>query len=201
MAKKIKATASTPTGSKRSNQMNASSDHTAQLAHSQSETVDITSLEFDSNNTRIHPVANIETLKKSLERFGQQKPIVVSKDNIVLAGNGTLQAAKALGWKTIVIWRSELTGMEATAYSIADNRASELASWNEQALAQQLNDLQLFEADLVAATGFEPQAVADLMRTLEPAIVRDNAKSKEIDVVSGSFQHTCPRCKFEWSEQ
>jgi ParB-like chromosome segregation protein Spo0J len=181
--------------------MNASSDHTAQLAHSQSETVDISSLEFDSNNTRIHPVANIETLKKSLERFGQQKPIVVSKDNIVLAGNGTLQAAKALGWQTIVIWRSELTGMEATAYSIADNRASELASWNEQALAQQLNDLQLFEADLVAATGFEPQAITDLMRTLEPAIVRDNAKSKEIDVVSGSFQHTCPRCKFEWSEQ
>ena len=181
--------------------MNETSGRKSQLALSQSETVDITTLEFDANNTRVHPVANIETLKRSLERFGQQKPIVVSKDNVVLAGNGTLQAAKALGWKDIVVWRSALTGMEATAYSIADNRASELASWNEQALAQQLSDLQQYEADLAAATGFEPQAITDLLGTLQPAVVREGSKSKEIDVVSGSFQHTCPRCKFEWSEQ
>jgi len=40
----------------------------------------------------------LEQIKASLRRFGQQKPIVVDATNVVRAGNGTLAAAKALGW-------------------------------------------------------------------------------------------------------
>lgn len=69
------------------------------------ETVSIDSLVFDPANVRKHPEKNLATIKASLLRFGQQKPIVVDANGVVRAGNGTLAAAKALGWKEIRIVR------------------------------------------------------------------------------------------------
>lgn len=60
---------------------------------------------------------NIEAIKGSLAKFGQQKPIVVNKDNVVVAGNGTLEAARQLGWKEINVVRTNLTGAELTAFA------------------------------------------------------------------------------------
>lgn len=51
------------------------------------------------NNVRIHTKRNLDTIKNSLKEFGQVKPILVQKStNYIIAGNGTYQAAKALGW-------------------------------------------------------------------------------------------------------
>ena len=102
------------------------------------ETVAIDSISLDPANVRRHPDRNIQTIVASLKRFGQQKPIVVTKEGIVIAGNGTLQAARHLGWKQIEIVRTGLTGSDATAYAIADNRTAELAEWDDDALAQTL---------------------------------------------------------------
>ena len=55
----------------------------------------------------------------------------------------------------IDIVRSHLTGAEATAYAIADNRTAELAEWDEESLAQQLAALQIEDEELLAATGFD----------------------------------------------
>jgi len=55
----------------------------------------------------------------------------VDAKGIVLAGNGTLTAAKELGWTEIQIVRTELAGVEATAFAIADNRTAELAEWED----------------------------------------------------------------------
>ena len=119
------------------------------------ETVSIDSLVFDPANVRKHPEKNLATIKASLLRFGQQKPIVVDANGVVRAGNGTLMAAKALGWKEIAIVRSSLGGSEATAYAIADNRTAELAEWDEDALSQTLAALQIESDELAVATGFD----------------------------------------------
>src|SRR5262245_55805464 len=58
----------------------------------------ISTLREDPQNARAHPEKNLEAIKDSLRRFSQQKPIVVARDGTVIAGNGTLAAAKALGW-------------------------------------------------------------------------------------------------------
>ena len=47
----------------------------------------------DPNNARTHDERNLDAIRASLERFGQQKPIVINADNTVVAGNGTLAAA------------------------------------------------------------------------------------------------------------
>jgi DNA modification methylase len=96
------------------------------------ETVDINSLAFDPANLRKHGTRNMDAIKGSLRKFGQQKPIVVDAKGIVLAGNGTLRAARELGWSTVNVVRTELTGTEATAFAIADNRSAELAEWDEK---------------------------------------------------------------------
>ena len=61
----------------------------------------ITDLSFDPRNARTHSQKNIDAICASLTKFGQRKPIVITADNFVLAGNGTLEAAKSLKWEHI----------------------------------------------------------------------------------------------------
>lgn len=107
----------------------------------QIETVAVASLIPDPSNVRKHSAKNIMAIKGSLAKFGQQKPIVVDRNNVVVAGNGTLEAAKELGWETIQVHRTDLHGIMATAFAIADNRTAELAEWDKDALAIQLQEL------------------------------------------------------------
>jgi ParB-like chromosome segregation protein Spo0J len=103
--------------------------------------IPITDLHADPANARRHPQRNLDALKASLIRFGQQKPIVVDANNIVRAGNGTLAAAKALGWKEVACVRSDLAVTELSAYAVADNRTAELAEWDPDALGAALEGL------------------------------------------------------------
>ena len=126
------------------------------------ERVPIDTLHLDPANARRHPDRNLAAIKASLARFGQVKPIVVDSNNVVRAGNGTLAAAIELGWEQVDITRTKLTGSEATAYAIADNRTAELAEWDDQALRGQLAALKDEGFDLDAA-GFDLGEVEALL--------------------------------------
>lgn len=119
----------------------------------------VAELAQDPANVRTHGEKNLEAIRGSLKRFGQQKPIVVDGNGVVIAGNGTLMAAQSLGWNDIWAVESGLRGAEQTAYGIADNRASELAAWDMEKLIQQLNAL---ESDPVT-TGFAAQNDFDFL--------------------------------------
>jgi DNA modification methylase len=116
------------------------------------ERINVAELSLDPSNVRKHDRKNLDAIKASLRKFGQQKPIVVDAKGIVLAGNGTLTAAKELGWTEIEITRTTLQGVEATAFAIADNRSAELAEW-EDSLADVLKSLADANIDL-ADLGF-----------------------------------------------
>jgi DNA modification methylase len=148
------------------------------------ETVSIDSLVFDPANVRKHPEKNLATIKASLLRFGQQKPIVVDANGVVRAGNGTLMAAKALGWKEIAIVRSSLGGSEATAYAIADNRTAELAEWDEDALSQTLAALQIESDELAVATGFDLKEIEAL--TAPKEVEEDQVPEPPIEPITKS---------------
>jgi DNA modification methylase len=70
-----------------------------------------------------------------------------------------LTAAQELGWTEIQIVRTELVGVEATAFAIADNRTAELAEWEEDKLSQVLQSIKVEDADLLAATGYDAAEV------------------------------------------
>ncbi len=103
-------------------------------------TLPIADLSSDPANARKHSARNLDAIKASLRRFGQQKPIVIDSNNVVRAGNGTLAAARQLGWTHIAAVRSDLPLAELTAYAIADNRTAELAEWDDEILSALLHD-------------------------------------------------------------
>jgi site-specific DNA-methyltransferase (adenine-specific) len=127
----------------------------------------IAELSNDPANARKHNDRNIESIIASLRRFGQQKPIVIDITGVVRAGNGTLEAAKRLGWETIDAVTTELKGSDAVAYAIADNRTAELAEWDDDVLAAQLNGLLADDPDLLDAAGFDEDELAALLGELE----------------------------------
>ena len=125
----------------------------------------ITSLHLDPANARRHPQRNLDAIMGSLARFGQQKPIVIDANHIVRAGNGTLAAARALGWTHVDTIRTDLIGIEATAFAIADNRSAELAEWDPDVLSAALADPDIgdlgFSTDELNEWLREPEAALD----------------------------------------
>ena len=121
--------------------------------------VKIADLSQDPANARKHDEKNIDSIIASLRRFGQQKPIVIDASNVVRAGNGTLEAAKRLGWDSIECVKTDLKGSDAIAYAIADNRTAELAEWDSDILAAQLSGLLTDDEALANAAGFSAEEI------------------------------------------
>jgi len=127
------------------------------------ERLSIEQLKLDPNNARKHDNANLEAIAGSLTQFGQRKPIVISQDNTVVAGNGTLTAAKSLGWTEIDAVRvpADWDANRIKAFALADNRTAELADWDTKVLNAQL--MELIELDLdIQEIGFEMPQVLEL---------------------------------------
>ena len=124
--------------------------------------ISIAELSLDPTNARKHSDKNLSAIAASLNKFGQRKPIVVHR-GVVLAGNGTLEAAKSLGWTEIEVAEvpADWDDDTAKAYALADNRTAELAEWDESELAKQL--LELVDADWnIEELGFDIPALADI---------------------------------------
>lgn len=116
--------------------------------------IPLQNLKVDPKNARAHGKRNLEAIQRSLQTFGQQKPIVIDATSTVVAGNGTLEAARALGWAEIDCVQTDLAGTKAIAFALADNRTAELAAWDEDALAEALAAVQCDESLDAIATGF-----------------------------------------------
>jgi ParB-like chromosome segregation protein Spo0J len=123
----------------------------------------VSQLSNDPANARKHNERNIQAILGSLRRFGQQKPIVVDSSNVVRAGNGTLEAARQLGWETIDCVITDLKGSDAISYAIADNRTAELAEWDDDVLAAQLSGLLIDDEALANAAGFSAEEIEAML--------------------------------------
>jgi ParB-like chromosome segregation protein Spo0J len=145
-------------------------------------TTKIAELSLDPSNVRKHSRRNLDAIKASLRKFGQQKPIVVDAKGIVLAGNGTLTAAQELGWTEIQIVRTELAGVEATAFAIADNRTAELAEWDDN-LGDVLQSLASDGYDL-SQIGFDQSDLDALMGESESTDKKDVQIVSAIEVIA-----------------
>ena len=127
------------------------------------EQVPIVKLLQDPKNARTHSERNLTAIAHSLQQFGQRKPIVVTSDNVVIAGNGTLMAASSLGWEQIDLVRvpSDWTEDQIRAFAIADNRTQDLSSFDVSILLEQLEELETADFDL-SALGFDGDYITEL---------------------------------------
>lgn len=150
----------------------------------QTETIAIDRLLPDPANARKHSAKNIEAIKSSLARFGQQKPIVIDADGVVRAGNGTLEAAKMLEWTELEAVRSELVGPEMTAFAIADNRTSELAEWDYDVLGQVLGALEQASDGVAGELGFSERELEALLTQVDPLIDQPDVAELDHDEIN-----------------
>lgn len=118
-------------------------------------------LTLDPDNARTHDERNIEVIADSLRRFKQRKPIVVQTGGKVRAGNGTLTAAKSLGWTHIAVVTIDEKDSDAAAFAITDNRTSELAEWDYKSLVDVVTK---YDLDPVQdALGFSAEELASIV--------------------------------------
>lgn len=144
------------------------------------------------NNTQ-----SIDKVAKSIKKFGFKVPIVIDKNNVIVAGHTRHAAAKQLGMKEVpCIVADDLTENQIKAYRLADNRTAEFSLWDFQLLNEELESISDID---MGDFGFD---MSFLDNTEQHAKEYENT-SKEInpgDYEDEHFDHECPRCKFRFND-
>ena len=143
------------------------------------EIVPVDSLTLAPDNVNTHTDEQIEELAASLKEFGQQSPLVVRHDGVVLRGNGVLKAARNLGMTDIAIVRSDLVGSHALGYAVADNR---LAEKSQRDSAKLLSALEELVDDVpLDALGFSHEEIDALSDEVEQLLMAIDASKVLLD--------------------
>lgn len=123
------------------------------------ETVPTASIRPNPNNTRTHSKKQISQIAASIDRFGFLVPIVIDSRNMIAAGHGRWAAAEQLSLSQVPVVRAEfLSDADRRAFALAENRLAELAGYDEDLLARELEKL-FDEGYDIEITGF---SLADL---------------------------------------
>jgi hypothetical protein len=111
----------------------------------------------DPANPRAHKPSQIGRLAKSMRAFGIVNPILIDMESRIVAGHARVLAAKRLGLSEVpTILLEHLSPAQLRAYMIADNRLSELATWDERRLGSVLLELSVLDLDFdLEVTGFD----------------------------------------------
>src|SRR5262245_42127275 len=108
-----------------------------------------------ARNARSHSRKQIRQIADSIERFGFTNPVLIDRENTILAGHGRAAAARLLGMSAIPCLRIEHMSLaEKRAYVLADNKLALNAGWDEELLALELKDLLAADIDFdIGITG------------------------------------------------
>lgn len=127
------------------------------------------------NNPRNNENA-VDVVAGSIKEFGFKNPIIVDRNNVIIAGHTRLLAARKLGLDQVPVIRAEdLTEKQVKAFRIADNKTAELSEWDDELLAMELEGLE----DMF--TGFSDGEIDALLNQDGPA-----------DVVEDDFEVVLP---------
>lgn len=95
------------------------------------------------NNPRRNDEA-VQYVAESIRQFGWKQPIVIDRDGVIIAGHTRYKAAHRLGLKTVpCLIAEDLTPEQVKAYRLADNKVSEISDWDFDALASELDSLEI----------------------------------------------------------
>jgi DNA modification methylase len=112
-----------------------------------------------NNDAAVGPVA------ESIRQFGFKVPLLVDRDDVLIAGHTRLRAARQLGLTEVpVIQADDLTPEQVRAFRIADNQLASIATWNLELLPIELSELQAADVDL-DVLGFSQDQLGKLLDT------------------------------------
>lgn len=127
------------------------------------EILNINELSPYENNSRTHSDTQIDLIISSIKEFGFTNPVLIDKDNGIIAGHGRVTAAKKLGLEQVPCIRlSDLTEEKKRAYVIADNQIALLSEWDEKLLSIELSYLSDMDFKL-ELLGFSSDEISLMM--------------------------------------
>jgi len=130
----------------------------------QIEYIPISEIKPYKNNPRKNEKA-IDIVAKSIKEFGFKNPVIIDKNNEIVAGHTRIKAATKLGMTEVpVIWADDLTVEQVKAFRIMDNKSMEYANWDWELLKtefEQIKDLTL--------TGFSEAEIDKIIEPIEKA--------------------------------
>jgi ParB-like chromosome segregation protein Spo0J len=151
--------------------------------------VPLTEIHEDPRNARKHDKRNLDVIKKSLETYGQRKPIVCQSDGTIEAGNGLYRAAKELGWTQVAVVKVNDDPDYAAGYAVMDNKAGDTSAFDLPTLRDILGALDTGAFDM-EATGFDQHEIELLMTG-----THQEGKG------SGGRAVTCPQCGHQFTPE
>ena len=129
-----------------------------------------------ARNSRTHSDEQVAQIAASIKEFGFMTPIIISKDNTIIAGHGRILAARKLGLEIVPCLMAEhLTEAQIKAYVIADNKLSENAGWDNEMLKVEIEDLKGLDFD-IDILGFDEKELNSLFE------IPTEAKEDDFDV-------------------
>lgn len=145
---------------------------------------DIKTLHPYKNNAKKHPKEQIAQIAESIRQFGFVNPVLIDKDNNVVAGHGRCLAAKKIGMKSVpTIKKDNWTEEEVKAFRLIENKLNE-SEWDFSLLDQEIEDL--LQSDLafdMSVFGFDTDLTdEDLEKAMEKE-VRFKTKEKHLVIV------------------
>jgi DNA modification methylase len=116
-----------------------------------------------ARNAKKHDASQVAKIAGSIREFGFTNPVLIDRDNGIIAGHGRVLAAQSLALESVPCIRlGHLTDTQRRAYILADNRLAEIGGgWDEEMLKLELADLGELDVDL-EAIGFGAEDLADL---------------------------------------
>jgi hypothetical protein len=127
----------------------------------------------------------VDAVAKLLEKFGQRKPITVhSVTMVVLTGNHTLMAARKLGWTQIAALFVDDDPTMAKAWTIADNRVSELGDTDQDALIDMLADISEEDEELLDVISYSMDDIEVLLASAAPLPLAEPPPAPELETAA-----------------
>ena len=110
------------------------------------EKISIKEIKPYENNAKLHPLEQIEQIKKSIEEFGNNDPIAVDENNVIIEGHGRYEALKQLGFNEVHIIRlTHLNEQQKKAYILAHNKLTMNTGFDFDTLNLELDSIVDFD--------------------------------------------------------
>ena len=137
-------------------------------------------------NAKKHPKTQVEQIANSIKEFGFTQPVLIDKDNNVVAGHGRVLGAKKAGLKEVpTLCLDDLTEEQIKAYRLADNKLNE-SGWDEGLLKQSLEEIEEINMDLF---GFTADAIESDMLEVEPDVPFTEVLNEENNYIVLKFNN------------
>ena len=132
-----------------------------------------------ARNARTHSEKQIKQIASSIKEFGFINPVIIDKDNCIIAGHGRVLAAEKLKLKEVPSLRIEhLTEIQKKAYILADNKLALNAGWDESVLQLELEELKdlNFDFDIIGFDDYQVEEFTPNIKEESNSVDVDNFK-------------------------